>query len=93
MEKEIEKSVELQSGKEAAGLTDKSPEPLFYFVFVCRGSRAAYRQIEEFLKAKTTARVIFQRISRNYLSVSEVQLKATQIKNATVNCNFKRVQK
>ena len=74
MDFETEKPVKPQNGL-AAGLTDEGPEGSFYFVFVCRGSRAAYKQIEGYIRAKTTARLIFQRISKNYLSVSEVTLR------------------
>jgi hypothetical protein len=58
---------------EAEGLTDLSPEETFFFVFVCRGPKSAYKRIEEFVKGKTEARVVFQRISKNYLVVSELQ--------------------
>jgi len=75
MDFETEKPVKPQNGL-AAGLTDEGPEEsVFYFVFVCRGSRAAYKQIEEYIRVKTAARLIFQRISKNYLSVSEVTLR------------------
>ncbi|MEM3579541.1 MAG: hypothetical protein QXL54_04905 [Candidatus Bathyarchaeia archaeon] len=72
---EMETPVKPQNGQ-AAGLTVEGPkEEIFYFVFVCKGSRAAYKQVEEFIRAKTAARLIFQRISKNYLSVSEVTLR------------------
>ena len=72
---EMETPVKPQIGQ-AAGLTVEGPEEsVFYFVFVCRGSRAAYKQIEEYIRVKTAARLIFQRISKNYLSVSEVTLR------------------
>ncbi|MEM2888944.1 MAG: hypothetical protein QXR42_05635 [Candidatus Bathyarchaeia archaeon] len=59
----------------AAGLTVESPEENFYFVFVCKGSKAAYKQVEEFIKGRTPSRVVFQKISRNYMAVSEVHFK------------------
>ena len=70
-----EKPVKPQNLKRAEGLTDSSPQETFFFVFVCRGPKSAYKQIEDFIKGKTTARVVFQRISRNYLAISEIQAK------------------
>lgn len=69
------KTAKLQSLKEAEGLSGKSLEEAFFFVFVCKGSKSAYKQIEEFIKGRTTARLIFQRLSKNYLSVSEMRLR------------------
>jgi len=62
------------AGVDSAAATPsvKGPED-FFFVFICRGSKAAFKQIEEYIKRKTTARLIFQRFSRNYLSVSEIK--------------------
>jgi hypothetical protein len=66
-----EKTVKPQN-REAEGLTGNGPET-FFFVFICRGPKSAVKQIEEFVKGKTEARVIFQRITKNYLVVSELQ--------------------
>ena len=71
-----EKAVKPQKVEGAEGLTDSSPEETFFFVFVCRGSKSAYKRIEEFVKGKTEARVVFQRISKNYLVISELQTRA-----------------
>ena len=68
-----EKTVRPQNLERAEGLADNGPEESFFFVFVCRGSKSAYKKIEEFVKGKTEARVVFQRISKNYLVVSELQ--------------------
>jgi len=70
-----EKPVKPQKVEGAEGLTDSSPEEVFFFVFVCRGQKSAYKQIEEFIKGKTSARVVFQRISRNYMVISELKTK------------------
>jgi len=67
------KNVKPQKVERAEGLTVSSPEETFFFVFICRGPKSAYKQIEEFVKGKTEARVVFQRISKNYLVVSELQ--------------------
>lgn len=83
----IEKAVKPQL-ENAAGLTDESPEESFYFVFVCKGNRAAYKQIEDFIKARTTARAIFQQLSKNHLSVLEVQMKPVRVEKTVVNNVF-----
>ena len=66
-----EKTVKPQN-REAEGLAANGPET-FFFVFICRGPKSAFKQIEGYVKGKTQARVIFQRITKNYLVVSELQ--------------------
>jgi hypothetical protein len=70
---EIENSAKPQNLETAEGLADNGPEETFFFVFVCKGPKSAYKTVEEYIKGRTTARVIFQRISKNYMVVSELQ--------------------
>jgi len=69
-----EKTVKPQKVERAEGLAGNGPET-FFFVFICRGPKSAFKQVEDFVKGKTEARVIFQRITKNYLVVSELQTK------------------
>jgi len=69
---EIKNSAKPQNLESAEGLADNGPEETFFFVFVCKGPKSAYKTVEEYIKGRTTARVVFQRISKNYLVVSEL---------------------
>lgn len=74
MEREILKVKTDEAVSAASASSFEGPEE-YFFCFVRRGPKAAYRKIEEYIRGKTSARLIFQRVSKRYLAVSDLQTK------------------